>query len=109
MARVDTDHGLHGLGVDPLLVDARTYPPDFDPDLVEGKLDELTDGMCLAGRHDVVVGLVLLEHEIHCFDVVPSMTPVAHCIDVAEIETVLLALRDRGDCHGDLARDERLA
>src|ERR1017187_6162717 len=92
MARVDTDHGLHGLGVEPPLVDARTYPADVYPGLLEGKLDELAHGVRFAGRDDVVVGLVLLEHEIHRFDVVPRVAPVAIGVDVAEVHALFLAL-----------------
>ena len=63
-----------------------------EPDVAEGELDELAHGVRLAGGDDVVVGLVLLEHQPHGLDVVAGEAPVALGVEVAEAQ---LAWRGR--------------
>ena len=60
--------------------------------------------MHLAGRDDVVVGVLLLEHEPHRLDVVAGKTPVALRVEVAQAqlvgETELAAHGPVGDLAG---------
>ena len=65
--------------------------------------------MRLAGGDDVVVRLVLLEHEPHRLDIIAGKAPVALGVHVAEVELLLKAFLDAGSGAGDLAGDERLA
>ena len=76
------------------------------PDLGEGPLDELLDGVRLARGDDVVVGLVLLQHQPHRPHVVAGVAPVALRVEVAEHQLVLQAELDAGHGVGDLAGDE---
>ena len=65
--------------------------------------------MLLAGGDHVVVGVVLLQHEVHGAHVVAGVSPVALRVEVAQVQIVL---QPQGDaCHGagDLARHEGLA
>ena len=75
----------------------------------EHLVEELADAVGLAGGDDVVVGLVLLEHQPHRLDVVAGEAPVALGVQVAQEQLVLQALLDAGGGAGDLAGDERLA
>ena len=43
---------------------------NFDADVPESSLNELADSSCLVCSDNVVIGLVLLEHEPHCADIV---------------------------------------
>ena len=84
-------------------------PAQPHADLSERQLDELAHAVLLAGGDHVVVGLVLLHHQVHGPHVVAGVAPVAQRIEVAEPE---LALEAEGDArHGarDLARHEGLA
>ncbi len=65
--------------------------------------------MALPGGDDVVLGLVLLEHQPHGLDVVAGEAPVALGVEVAQVELVLEAELDAGGGPGDLAGDEGLA
>ena len=56
-------------GTEELVADAHVVFP-VEANTGEGQLDELLDLVRLSGRHHVVVGLVLLEHQPHRFDVV---------------------------------------
>ena len=74
-----------------------------DPDAT---VEQLADGVRLARRDHVVVGLVLLEHEPHRRHVVAGVAPVARGVEVAERDLVLQAELDARDRVGDLAGDE---
>ncbi len=65
--------------------------------------------MLLAGGDDVVLRLLLLEHEPLHLDVVAGVAPVALGVEVAEVEILLQADLDAGEAAGDLAGDEGLA
>ena len=82
---------------------------DFEADVLEGVADEVADGGGDAGGDDVVVGLVLLEDEVHGFDVVFGVTPVAPGGEVAEVELILQAQGNLGNSAGDFAGDEGFA
>ena len=53
-------------------------------DVIEGDLHQLAHRVALAGRDDVVVGLVLLQHQPHRAHVVAGEAPVALRVEVAE-------------------------
>jgi hypothetical protein len=108
VARIDDDPGPP-VTIHADLVQALPAPFDRGADLGEGRLDELAHGVALPGRQDVVVGFRALQHPPHALDIVAGMAPVAHRVEVAEVEPILAAGRDRGDAAGDLAGDEGLA
>ena len=64
--------------------------------MAERDLAELAHRVGLAGRDDVVVGLVLLQHQPHGLDVVAGEAPVALGVEVAEPQLVGQAELDPG-------------
>ena len=80
--------------------------PVVDAGLVEGDLHAVAHAMCLVRRDDVVLGRVLLEHEVHRLDVVLRVAPVALSVEVAERDLLAQAVLDRGRVPRDLARHE---
>ena len=66
-----------------ILLDAR-FP--VEPRVLARDLHQLADGMAHAGGDDVVVRLVLLEHQPHRAHVVAGESPVAPRVEVAEAE-----------------------
>src|SRR5215203_6900810 len=72
-------------------------------------VQKVGDGSRFARRDDVVVRLVLLEHEPHRLDVVAGKAPVPPRLEVTEIELVLQAELYPRQRARDLARHERLA
>ena len=95
--------------VDALLVHALADKFQLDAHIVEGQLAELADGVLLTGGDDEVLGLVVLQNQPHALDVVPGIAPVAQAGQVAQIQLILLALRNAGGSQCDLAGDEGLA
>src|ERR1051325_4650461 len=81
----------------------------IEADVAKGFLQEFAHGMGFAGGDDVIIGLLLLEHQPHGFDVFFGVTPVALRFKVAEVKFVLQAGEDLGDRTGDFAGDEGLA
>ena len=75
----------------------------------ESQLEKLVNRMRFAGGDDVVVGLLLLEHEPHRADVVAGEAPIALGVEVAHDEFLLQAFLDARGSQGDLAGHERLA
>ena len=75
----------------------------------ESKLHEFADRMRLTGRHDIVVRLILLQHEPHCFDIIAGEAPIALGIEVAQEELLLQPFLDASGGTRDLAGHERLA
>ena len=74
----------------------RTYGVQSSmPTWREGRVEEVADRVGLAGGDDVVVGLLLLEHQPHRLDVVAGEAPVALGVEVAEHQ---LLLQCRGGC-----------
>ena len=65
--------------------------------------------MGLAGRDDIVVGLLLLHHHPHHLHVVSRVPPVALRVDVAHVEPLLQPLLDARNSARHLARHERRA
>ena len=60
----------------------------------EGELGEVPNDVRFTGRHDVVVGLRLLQHEPHGLDVFAGVAPVALGVQVAERELRLIGRLD---------------
>jgi len=63
--------------------------------------------MSLPGADNVIIGLILLKHEPHGFDIIRSIAPIPFGIEVAEIELLFLACEDARQPVGNLSRDER--
>ena len=76
------------------------------PTSANASANEVLDAVGLAGGDDVVVGLVLLQHQPHRLDVVAGVAPVALGVEVAEHDLVLQPELDAGDRVGDLAGHE---
>ena len=74
-------------------VEARVVVDEGFPVVVAGDperdFEELANGVGLAGRDHVVIGLVLLQHQPHRLDVVARVTPVTRGVEVAETDRVL--------------------
>jgi GDPmannose 4,6-dehydratase len=104
-----TDELLHLGGPHEARVLRDVLRPVVDADVGEREVEEVADGVGLAGGDDVVVGLVLLQHAPHRLDVVAGVAPVAARVDVAERQLVLQAVVDARHGPTDLARDELLA
>ena len=66
------------------------------PAAEKASVEQLPDGVGLAGGDDVVVGLVLLEHEPHGLAEVAGEAPVPGRVEVAQGELLLQAELDAG-------------
>ena len=69
----------------------------IEADVGEGVFDEFFHRVGLVGGADIVVGLVLLEHKPHGFDILWGVAPVALGVEVAEVEVFLFVEFDVGD------------
>src|SRR5260370_29362129 len=87
--RMVFDHDRAGAGVNALFVDP--WPAAFDSavDASKSLLDKFTDGMPFPGRQNIIVRVVLLNDHPHSFNVIPRVPPVAHCIQIAGIQSLL--------------------
>ena len=101
-------HASGGL-VDALLIGALPHELEFDAGVAKREPAEVAHAVLHAGGDDEVLGLLLLQDEPHALDIILRVAPVAEAGKVAEVQLVLLALRDAGGGEGDLARDEGLA
>jgi hypothetical protein len=63
--------------------------------------------MSLAGGEDKVVGLVLLQHLPHPFDIIFGVSPVSLCRQVSKVQTFLLAKTNLGNRPADFSRHKR--
>ena len=87
-----------------VLLDVRL--PVVDADVAERGGEVVADRVCLAGRDDVVVGLLLLEHQPHRLDVVAGEAPVTLGVEVAEHDVLLRPEVDPRHCLADLPGHE---
>ena len=87
------------------LVDDDVLLP-VEADGLEGQAAELADLVRLAGRDDVVAGLVLLQHQPHGADVVGGVAPVTLRVEVAERQLLVELVRDARHAVRHLAGDE---
>ena len=46
-------------------------------------IKELTNSMSFLCSNDIIIGLVLLKHQPHCFDIIPRKSPISLGIQVA--------------------------
>jgi hypothetical protein len=80
-----------------------------EPGRREGELDEIAHAVRLAGRNDVIIGLLLLQHQPHRLDIVAGKAPIPPCIEVPQVKLVLQTVTDAPNRSRRLARDEGLA
>ena len=78
--------------------------PVVDADLGERSLDKLTHRVRLPGGDDVVVGLVLLQHQPHRPHVVAGVAPVPFGVERSHHQLVLQSELDPSRCIGHLPR-----
>ena len=71
--------------------------PILNTDMGERRHGEVAHTMGYPGRNDVVVRLILLQHEPHRLDIVASEAPVTLGIQIAKRKPVLQAQFDAGD------------
>src|SRR3989344_1003660 len=88
------------------LAQAFAAPTDRHTKFFCRRLDELTDGMRLAGRYYVIFRRFLLKHEMHRAHRVSRKTPVAFCFEIAKRETFLEPELDMREGERGLPRDE---
>ena len=86
-------------------IDAHVLLP-VEADARERDLDQLAHRVADAGGDDVVVGLVLLQHQPHRAHVVAGKSPVAMRVEIADRQRVGEPELDPRDAVGHLARDE---
>src|SRR5882724_6737772 len=72
-------------------------------------IEELANGMRLAGRDYKVVRLDSLQHEPHRLDVITGVSPVALRVEVSKEQLLLQTFLDARRGPGDLAGDKCLA
>jgi hypothetical protein len=88
VARIYRDDDVAGL-VDGFFFDAGALPSEVEIEQFGTTLNKLTHAVLLAGRDDVVLRLLLLQHEPLHLDVVAGVSPVAFGVEVAEEELSL--------------------
>jgi hypothetical protein len=79
----------------------------IEPRILKGGVDEFFDRMGLAGADDVIVRVILLQHEPHRFHVLRGIAPIAFSREVAKVELLILPGENPGETTGDLPRYER--
>src|ERR1700741_1230851 len=65
--------------------------------------------MVLTGSDYKVVGLVSLQHEPHCFDIIPSVTPISPRLEGAKIKVILQTQLDSSSSTSDFTRHKCFA
>src|SRR5271167_3172346 len=75
----------------------------------EGELHEIANAVRLTCGDDVVVRLLLLQHQPHRLDIVAGKAPIALRFEVSQVKLVLKALADPADRPSHLTRNEGLA
>lgn len=62
--------------------------------------------MRLSGSYDVIVGSVLIEHQMHGSDVIARKSPISLRFEVSDVETFDFLLTQQCDVMRDLPGDE---
>src|SRR5579883_2090710 len=93
---IDPHDRMSALAIDPLLLEALAAPFQAHAEEARGLFGELAHRVLDAGRNDEVLRRVLLQHPPLRFHVVARVTPVAACVEVAEVDAVLQPLDDAG-------------
>ncbi len=52
----------------------------------EGRFRELANRESFARGNDIIIGVVLLEHGVHGFDIIPGKAPIPYAVDAAHAE-----------------------
>jgi hypothetical protein len=90
------------------LIDLDVSPP-VQASSREGELDDVAHTVRLPRGNDIVIGVLLLQHQPHRLDIVGSKTPIAPRFEVSEVELVLQSLTDPADGPSYFPRYEGLA
>jgi hypothetical protein len=85
---------------------SRNRPARCSSKVGECLLDELAHRMSFASRQNIIVRFVLLQDQPHPFSIITRMAPVSFGIKIAEKQSVLKPVRDRGDRTRDFPCDE---
>ena len=64
-------------------------PVNLDVDFRKTKFNKLADRESCSGSYHEVVGLGMLEHQPHCFDIFGGVTPVPLCRQIAKSQNIL--------------------
>lgn len=83
--------------------------PPIESHIAERDFQELLHGVGLFSGHNIVIGLLLLQHQPHGFNVVPSEAPISGGLEVAQEELALEPDLDAAHGPRDLAGHEILA
>jgi hypothetical protein len=105
VTRIDSDDEVT-VTVIGLFVEAASLPCEVQVEPRGAAFNELPDAVLLTGGDDVVLRLVLLQHEPLHLDVVASVTPVALGVQISHVEGLLQADLDARQAASDLAGDE---
>ena len=92
---IDANDGLAGFRVGTGFVDPLAPPLDLAADFGKGQFDEFAYRAGFAGRQHEVVGRFRLQDEVHALDIILGVALIALGLEIAEIETVLIAALDR--------------
>lgn len=87
-------------------VRAGVFPPQSNAQFRRGYFDEPAHGILSAGGDDEIFGLVLLQHEPLHFHIVTRVSPVAQCVEVAQMQTVVQPERQPCQSASDFAGDK---
>src|SRR5262249_10215005 len=93
ISRVNSDQYGASLAIDTSFLDGMPSPLDLAAYTIERQLDDFAYCVRLACRQHIVVGLILLHHQPHTFDIIASMSPIASRVEISQINTVLKAVR----------------
>ena len=100
---------LRAFHANAFLVDSLTLELEFYADMTESEVCKLANRMLnTCCNHKVFRGFVLKD-EPHTFHIILGITPVAKAVEVAQIESVLLALGNSSCGKSDLTRHKSLA
>ena len=90
--------------IEAVVLDDELLPVQID--MAEGLLQKLADTVCFAGGNNVVIRIVLLEHQPHCAYIVRCEAPITARIQIPQPQLVAKAELDAGDTIGDLVGHE---
>src|SRR6185312_12702186 len=88
VARINRNEGLPCSGADATLVDATPLPYKRAVDATKRQLDKFANRMSFARGKHVVVGLRLLQHQPHAFDVILGVAPIPLGVDISQINRI---------------------
>ena len=77
-------------------------------DFRKTKFNKLAGRKSCSSSYHEVVGLGMLEHQPHCFDIFRGVTPVPLCRQIAKSQNILFFSDNLGDALTDFFRDKIL-